>query len=56
MTILLVLLEGRFTDIPEGVMNDEVSIKKINNRNTMSVSEDILNVESTLCLDFKFIF
>jgi len=44
-------LEGKFTGKPEGVIKEDVSIKKINNRNIISVMEDILNAESTLCLD-----
>ncbi len=44
------LLDGRFTGKPEGVINVDVNIKKINNRNIMSVIEDMLNVVSTLCL------
>jgi hypothetical protein len=50
------LLEGRFTGSPDGVINEEVSMKNINSRKIMSVIEDILNPESTLNLDFKLIF
>jgi len=42
---------GKFTGKPEGVIKEAVSMKKINNRNTMSVIEDMLNEESTLCFD-----
>jgi hypothetical protein len=49
------LLEGRFTGSPDGVINEEVSMKNINSRKIMSVIEDILNPESTLNLDFKLI-
>jgi hypothetical protein len=53
MTILVDLLEGKFTGKPEGVIKEEVSIKKISNRNMMSVIDDILKAGSTLCLDFN---
>ena len=49
------LLDGRLIGKPDGVINEAVSIKKINNRNIMSVIEDILNIELTLCLDLIFI-
>lgn len=42
---------GKFTGKPEGVTNDAVSIKNINNRNTMSVIDDMLKEASTLCFD-----
>jgi hypothetical protein len=47
------LLEGKLTGNPEGVMKEEVSIKNINNRNIMSVIDDMLKAGSTLCLDFN---
>jgi hypothetical protein len=51
MIISVVSLDGRFTGSPEGVMNEEVSIKKINNRKIISVIDDMLNDESTLFFD-----
>jgi hypothetical protein len=51
MVIVELLLVGKFTGNPEGVIKDAVSIKKINNRNIISVMEDMLNAVSTLCLD-----
>ena len=36
-------------------MNDAVSMKKINNRNMMSVIDDMLKLAFTLCFDFKSI-
>jgi hypothetical protein len=36
------LLEGKLTGNPEGVTNEAVSIKNINNRNIMSVIDDML--------------
>tara|TARA_R110002020_G_scaffold174650_2_gene366150 strand:+ start:197 stop:346 length:150 start_codon:yes stop_codon:yes gene_type:complete len=45
-----VSLEGKFTGNPEGVMKEDVSIKKINNRKIMSVIDDMLNAGSTLFL------
>jgi len=53
ITIFVDLLEGRLTGNPEGVIKDEVSIKNINNRNIISVIDDILKAGSTLCLDFN---
>lgn len=47
------LLEGRSTGKPEGVIKLEVSIKKISNRNMISVMDDMLKVASILLLDFK---
>ncbi len=47
---------GRLTGSPEGVMKEEVSIKKISNKKTISVMEDILKVASTLYLELIFIF
>jgi hypothetical protein len=46
------LLEGKLTGNPDGVMNDDVNIKKINNKKIISVIEDILKAGSTLCRDF----
>jgi len=51
MIISVVSLEGRFTGSPEGVMKEEVSMKKINNRKIISVMEDMLNDDSTLFFD-----
>jgi len=48
MTIAEDLEVGRLTGSPDGVMNEEVSMKKINNKKTISVIDDILKVESTL--------
>ena len=56
MVIVELLLVGRFAGSPDGVMNDAVSIKKINNRKIMSVIEDILNAVSTLCFDWRLKF
>lgn len=53
ITILVDLLEGKFTGNPDGVMKDEVSIKNINNRKMISVMDDMLKAGSTLCLDFN---
>jgi len=46
-----VSLDGKFTGKPEGVMKEEVSMKKINNRKIISVIDDMLNDGSTLFLD-----
>ena len=46
-------LLGRLTGSPEGVMKDDVSMKKINSRKIMSVIDDMLNAISTLFLDFN---
>ena len=51
ITIFDFLAEGRLTGNPEGVIKLLVSIKKINNRNTISVIDDMLNDESILCFD-----
>ena len=53
--ILELLLDGKFTGKPEGVTNEAVSIKNINNRNITSVIEDMLKDACTLCFDFIFI-
>jgi hypothetical protein len=50
ITIFETAAEGRFTGSPEGVIKEAVSIKKISNKNTMSVIEDMLKFASTLCL------
>ena len=50
-TISEVSLEGKFTGNPDGVMKEEVSMKKINNRKIMSVMDDMLNAGSTLFFD-----
>jgi hypothetical protein len=56
MTIAEDLEVGRLTGSPDGVMNEEVSMKKINNKKTISVIDDILKVESTLYFELIFIF
>jgi hypothetical protein len=50
MTIVELLLEGKLTGRPDGVIKVEVSMKKINNRNIISVIDDMLNEVSTLSL------
>jgi hypothetical protein len=56
ITIVDDLLDGRLTGRPDGVINDAVNIKKINNKKMISVIEDILNNGLILLLAFKFIF
>tara|TARA_B110000027_G_scaffold80351_1_gene85563 strand:- start:1627 stop:1818 length:192 start_codon:yes stop_codon:yes gene_type:complete len=56
MTIAEDLEVGRLTGSPEGVMKEEVSMKKINNKKTISVIDDILKVASTLYFELIFIF
>jgi|TARA_B110000967_G_C18685974_1_gene460548 hypothetical protein len=56
MTIAEDLEVGRLTGRPEGVMKEEVSMKKINNKKTISVIDDILKVASTLYFELIFIF
>jgi hypothetical protein len=51
ITIFDFFAEGRLTGNPDGVIKLLVSIKKINNRNTISVIDDMLNDESILCFD-----
>jgi hypothetical protein len=51
MIIAELLLDGKLTGNPDGVMKVDVSMKNINNRNIISVIDDILKVVSTLCLD-----
>jgi hypothetical protein len=46
--LVLVLLDGRLTGNPEGIIEGDVNIKNINNKNTTSVSEEKLKVVSTL--------
>lgn len=46
---------GNKTSIALTVTKVDVSIKNINNKKTISVMDDILNVGSTLFLPFKFI-
>jgi hypothetical protein len=46
---------GRLTGRPEGVMNDEVSMKKINNKKITSVMEAMLKAGSILLFDPRFI-
>jgi hypothetical protein len=45
------LLLGKLTGKPDGVTNEEVSIKNISSRNTISVIEDKLKLASTLFFD-----
>ncbi|GAB3336812.1 hypothetical protein GCM10027429_20540 [Marivirga atlantica] len=47
------LLVGKLIGKPEGVIKEEVSMKNINNRNMISVIDDMLKAGSTLCLDFN---
>jgi hypothetical protein len=56
MTILEVLLLGRFTGSPDGVMKLLVSMKNINKRKMISVMDDMLNAALTLCFDRRSIF
>tara|TARA_R110001592_G_scaffold162962_2_gene396618 strand:+ start:20871 stop:21053 length:183 start_codon:yes stop_codon:yes gene_type:complete len=51
MTISELSLEGKFTGRPDGVINEEVSIKNISNRKIMSVMEDMLKLASILFFD-----
>ena len=53
--MVLALLVGKLTGNPDGVTNEEVSIKKISNRNIKSVIDAMLNAASTLFRDCKFI-
>jgi hypothetical protein len=53
--MVLATLEGKLTGKPEGVIKDDVSIKKISNRKIKSVIEAILKAASTLFLDCRFI-
>lgn len=55
ITIVELLLDGRFTGNPDGVTNEAVSIKKISSRKMISVIDDMLNAACTLCLEFRFI-
>jgi hypothetical protein len=55
ITILEVLLEGKFTGSPEGVTNEEVSIKKMSSRKMMSAIDEKLKDVSILCLESRFI-
>ena len=50
ITIVELLLDGKLTGKPEGVIKVDVSIKNINNRNITSVIDDMLKAVSTLCL------
>lgn len=54
-SIVLALLEGKLTGKPEGVINDDVSIKKINNRKIRSVIDAMLKEGSILFFDPRFI-
>jgi hypothetical protein len=47
-SILLALLDGKFTGRPEGVTKDDVNMKKINNKKIRSVMDAMLNEGSTL--------
>ena len=53
ITIVELLLDGRFIGKPEGVIKVDVSMKNINNRKIMSVIDDMLNDVSTLNFDFN---
>src|SRR5690554_116050 len=43
-----VSLDGKLTGKPDGVIKEEVSIKKISNRKITSVMDDMLNTDSIL--------
>lgn len=47
------LLLGNFTGRPDGVIKLLVSIKNINNRNIISVIDDMLNAALTLSFDLR---
>lgn len=53
--MVLALLVGKFTGNPDGVTNDDVSMKKINSKKIRSVMEAMLNAASTLFRDCRFI-
>jgi hypothetical protein len=53
--MLLDLLVGRFTGNPDGVTNDDVSMKNTSNRNIKSVMDAMLKLASILLLDPRFI-
>jgi len=55
MIILELLLEGKLTGKPDGVIKVEVNMKNINNKKIISVIDDMLNAELTLCLLCKAI-
>lgn len=50
------LLVGKLTGKPEGVTNEDVSIKNISNKKIKSVMDAMLKAASILFLDCKFIF
>jgi|GEM_PF-4856939 len=52
--MLELLLDGKLTGRPDGVIKDEVSMKKISSKKITSVIEDMLNAASTLCFDSIF--
>ena len=52
--MVLATLVGKFTGKPEGVMKDEVNMKKISNKKIRSVIDAMLKAGSTLFLDCKF--
>ena len=60
LTFWIIILEdfdvGKLIGKPDGVMKDEVNIKNINSRKTMSVIEDILKAASILFFELRFIF
>jgi hypothetical protein len=53
ITIVELLLDGRFIGKPDGVIKVDVSMKNINNKKIISVIDDMLNDVSTLNFDFK---
>jgi hypothetical protein len=53
--MVLGLLVGKLTGKPDGVTNEEVSMKKINNKKIKSVMEAMLKAASILFRDCKFI-
>ena len=44
------LLDGKLIGKPDGVIKVDVNMKKINNRKIISVMDDMLKDEITLCL------
>jgi hypothetical protein len=54
MAMLDVLLLGRLTGSPEGVTNEEVSIKKISSRKMISAIEEKLKEVSILFRGLRF--
>jgi hypothetical protein len=52
---VLFFADGSETGSPDGVMNEDVSMKKINNRKIRSVMEAMLKLGSILFFEFNFI-